>query len=106
MTQWQNCQISNIAGVKDATGDAARPTRLLNQIGERFAQLSGEDATCLPYLAAGGHGCISVVSNIAPALCAQMHEAFAKGDIARAQKLTARLCLFMMACLLRQALVL
>lgn len=79
--------IKNIAGVKDATGDAARPTRLLNLIGEEFAQLSGEDATCLPYLAAGGHGCISVVSNIAPALCAQMHEAFAKGDIERAMKI-------------------
>lgn len=80
-------KIDNIAGVKDATGDAARPTRLLNHIGEGFAQLSGEDATALPYLAAGGHGCISVVSNIAPALCAQMHEAFAKGDIARAQEI-------------------
>jgi len=79
--------IKNIAGVKDAVGDAARPTRLLNLIGEDFAQLSGEDATCLPYLAAGGHGCISVVSNIAPALCAQMHEAFAKGDIARAMEI-------------------
>ena len=80
-------KIQNIAGVKDAVGDAARPTRLLNLIGEDFAQLSGEDATCLPYLAAGGHGCISVVSNIAPALCAQMHEAFAKGDIARAMEI-------------------
>ena len=79
--------IKNIAGVKDAVGDAARPTRLLNLIGEDFAQLSGEDATCLPYLAAGGHGCISVVSNIAPALCAQMHEAFAKGDVARAMQI-------------------
>ena len=86
-TMAELAQISNIAGVKDATGDAARPTRLLNHIGEGFAQLSGEDATCLPYLAAGGHGCISVVSNIAPALCAQMHEAFAKGDIALAQKI-------------------
>ncbi|MGC6517022.1 MAG: 4-hydroxy-tetrahydrodipicolinate synthase [Candidatus Puniceispirillaceae bacterium] len=80
-------KIDGIAGVKDATGDAARPTRLLNEIGETFAQLSGEDATCLPYLAAGGHGCISVVSNIAPKLCAQMHEAFAKGDVALAQKI-------------------
>lgn len=80
-------KIENIAGVKDATADAARPTRLLNQIGDGFAQLSGEDATSLPYLAAGGHGCISVVSNIAPALCAQMHEAFAKGEVARAQEI-------------------
>ena len=86
-TMAELAQIKNIAGVKDAVGDAARPTRLLNLIGEDFAQLSGEDATCLSYLAAGGHGCISVVSNIAPALCAQMHEAFAKGDIARAMEI-------------------
>ena len=86
-TMAELAKLPNIAGVKDATGDAARPTRLLNQIGNDFAQLSGEDATALPYLAAGGHGCISVVSNIAPALCAEMHEAFAKGDIARAQEI-------------------
>ena len=83
-TMAELAKIPNIAGVKDATGDAARPTRLINHIGDDFAQLSGEDATALPYLAAGGHGCISVVSNIAPALCAEMHDAFAKGDIARA----------------------
>ena len=86
-TMAELAKMPNIAGVKDATGDAARPTRLLNHIGDDFAQLSGEDATALPYLAAGGHGCISVVSNIAPALCAEMHDAFAKGDIARAQEI-------------------
>jgi len=70
----------NIAGIKDATADCGRPTRLLNLIGDGFCQLSGEDATVLPYLAAGGHGCISVVSNIAPALCAELHTAWAKGN--------------------------
>ena len=69
----------NIAGIKDATADCARPTRLLNLIGDDFCQLSGEDATVLPYLAAGGHGCISVVSNIAPALCSELHTAWVKG---------------------------
>jgi 4-hydroxy-tetrahydrodipicolinate synthase len=38
----------------------------------------------LPYLAAGGQGCISVVSNIAPALCSQLHSAWAAGDAATA----------------------
>ncbi len=70
----------NIAGIKDATADCGRPTRLLNLIGNDFCQLSGEDATVLPYLAAGGHGCISVVSNIAPALCSELHTAWAKGN--------------------------
>jgi len=73
-------QHPNIAGIKDATADCGRPTRLLNLIGDGFCQLSGEDATVLPYLAAGGHGCISVVSNIAPALCAELHTAWVKGN--------------------------
>jgi len=80
-------QHPRIAGIKDATAECARPTHLLNIIGEDFCQLSGEDATVLPYLAAGGHGCISVVSNIAPALCAQLHEAWAKGDAETALQL-------------------
>ena len=53
-------------------------------IGPDFCQLSGEDATVLPYLAAGGQGCISVVSNIAPALCSQLHSAWVAGDAATA----------------------
>lgn len=67
-----------IAGIKDSTADCARPTKLRSLIGDDFCQLSGEDATMLPYLAAGGHGCISVVSNIAPALCAELHQAWSK----------------------------
>ena len=51
-----------IDGIKDATADISRPPRLLRLIGSGFSQLSGEDATALPYLAAGGHGCISVSS--------------------------------------------
>jgi 4-hydroxy-tetrahydrodipicolinate synthase len=70
----------NIAGVKDATADCSRPTKLKSLIGEGFCQLSGEDATVLPYLAAGGHGCISVVSNVAPALCSELHRAWVIGN--------------------------
>ena len=74
----------NIIGVKDATADVGRPTRLQNLIGSGFSQLSGEDATALPYLAAGGHGCISVTCNVAPKLLAEMHAAWAGGNVARA----------------------
>ena len=65
-----------ISGIKDATADISRPPRLLRLLGRGFSQLSGEDATALPYLAAGGHGCISVSSNIAPKLLAEMHDAW------------------------------
>ena len=75
-------EIKNIVGVKDATADLARPLVLRNKVGDDFCQLSGEDATATAFLAQGGHGCISVTSNVAPALCAQMHEAWQKGDLA------------------------
>lgn len=73
--------IKNIVGVKDATADLARPLNLLNKVGPDFCQLSGEDATATAFLAQGGHGCISVTSNAAPALCAQMHTAWQEGDM-------------------------
>jgi 4-hydroxy-tetrahydrodipicolinate synthase len=84
-------ELSNIAGVKDATGDLARVSRQRTAMGPDFIQLSGEDMTALAYNAAGGHGCISVVSNIAPALCAEMQQASLKGDYAAALKVQDRL---------------
>ncbi len=80
-----------IIGVKDATADLGRPTRLLNVINENFIQLSGEDGTALPYLAAGGHGCISVTANIAPKLLSRMHNAWIQGDIKTAQEINQKL---------------
>ena len=74
----------NIVGIKDATADCARPTQLRGLIKGAFCQFSGDDGTMLPHLAAGGHGCISVTSNIAPKLCADLHKAWAAGDWARA----------------------
>jgi 4-hydroxy-tetrahydrodipicolinate synthase len=41
----------------------------------------------LGYMAHGGHGCISVTSNVAPRLCAEFHAAWAKGDVATALKI-------------------
>ena len=80
-----------IVGVKDATADLARPTRLQNLIGEDFIQLSGEDGTALAYLAAGGSGCISVTANIAPKLLSRMHNAWKQGDISTAQEINKKL---------------
>ncbi len=84
-------ELKNIAGVKDATGDLARVSRQRAAMGTDFVQLSGEDMTALAYNAAGGHGCISVVSNIAPRLCAEMQNASLKGDFAAALKVQDRL---------------
>ena len=90
-TMAELAQSDIIVGVKDATADLARPTRLQNIIGDDFIQLSGEDGTALAYLAAGGHGCISVTANIAPNLLSQMHNAWNKGDIKTAQGINKKL---------------
>ncbi|HAX91531.1 MAG TPA: 4-hydroxy-tetrahydrodipicolinate synthase [Rhodospirillaceae bacterium] len=83
--------LPRIVGVKDATGDLGRPFKTRQLCGAEFIQLSGNDDTALPFLAQGGHGCISVVSNIAPSLCAKMHAAWKAGDVATAQKMNDRL---------------
>src|SRR6202040_3316683 len=77
-------ELKNIAGVKDATGNLARTALQRHALGPDFIQLSGEDMTALAVMAHGGHGCISVTSNVAPKLCAQMQEACLAGDYAGA----------------------
>ncbi len=80
-TMCRLAELPRIVGVKDATGDLARPLNIKNRLGDSFCQLSGNDDTATGFLAQGGHGCISVTSNIAPALCAKMHDAWAAGDL-------------------------
>jgi 4-hydroxy-tetrahydrodipicolinate synthase len=84
-------ELKNIAGVKDATANLARVSQQRHAMGPDFIQLSGEDMTALAYMAAGGHGCISVVANVAPRLCADLMEAVLKGDYAKALKVQDRL---------------
>lgn len=74
-------QLRNIAGVKDATGDVARVSKTRLAIGTKFCQMSGEDAIALALLAHGGHGCISVTSNVAPRMCSEFYTAWAARDI-------------------------
>ena len=86
-----NAAFPNISGIKDATSEVGRPPRILNALGKGFSQLSGEDATTLPYLAGGGHGAISVTSNIAPKALADMHNAWKASDVKTAQAINARM---------------
>jgi 4-hydroxy-tetrahydrodipicolinate synthase len=83
--------LKNIAGVKDATANLARVSQQRHALGPDFIQLSGEDMTALAYMAAGGHGCISVVANVAPKPCADLMSAVFKGDYAAALKIQDRL---------------
>ena len=72
-------QLRSIVGVKDSTGDIVRPVLTAQACGEEFRQFTGEDANALAFRAHGGHGAISVTANIAPKLCAAMHEAWGDG---------------------------
>jgi 4-hydroxy-tetrahydrodipicolinate synthase len=72
--------LRGVVGVKDATGDLARVCTLRARVGKTFCQLSGEDMTAVAFNAQGGVGCISVTSNIAPRLCAEVQNKTLKGD--------------------------
>jgi 4-hydroxy-tetrahydrodipicolinate synthase len=84
-------KLPNIVGVKDATCDLVRPLLTTTACGEDVCQLSGEDITTLSFLAHGGDGCISVTANVAPRRCAQMHEAWQRGDAKEALAIHLRL---------------
>ena len=76
--------LKNVVGVKDATANLARPSQQRHAMGAEFCQLSGEDATALGFMAHGGRGCISVASNVAPRLCADLQNACLAGDFKKA----------------------
>jgi 4-hydroxy-tetrahydrodipicolinate synthase len=73
-------QIPTVIGIKDATGDLSRPTSLSAALGDRLIQFSGHDSTSFGFNTMGGRGTISVVSNVAPRLCVEMHDACRAGD--------------------------
>jgi len=73
-------EFPNIVAIKEATGDLRQASRIIELCGERMNVISGDDFTVLPLLSVGGKGVISVVSNIAPALMAQLVDAYFAGD--------------------------
>lgn len=77
-------ELRNIAGVKDATANVLRVSQQRQAMGPDFNQMSGEDGTALGFMAHGGHGCISVTSNVAPRLCAEFQGACLRGDFTTA----------------------
>lgn len=77
-------KLPNIIGVKDATGDLARASQMRLMCGESFVMLSGDDPSALGYMAHGGHGCISVTANVAPASVASLFNALSVGDWGKA----------------------
>ncbi|WP_375641528.1 MULTISPECIES: 4-hydroxy-tetrahydrodipicolinate synthase [unclassified Bartonella] len=82
---------NNIIGVKDATSRIERVSEQGEKCGKDFVQLSGDDCTALGFNAHGGVGCISVSSNVAPKLCAELQAACFRGDYKTARELNDRL---------------
>jgi 4-hydroxy-tetrahydrodipicolinate synthase len=78
-------KLPNIVGIKDATGAVERMSQLRIDIAPGFSFVSGDDPTFLGYMAHGGHGVISVTSNVAPAAMVALYTAAAQGayDAAR-----------------------
>jgi 4-hydroxy-tetrahydrodipicolinate synthase len=80
-------QSSQFVGLRDATGDIARAARLRGRLPAGFRLLSGDDATAMAFIAAGGDGCISLVANIAPEHCAAMLAYGQRGRLRSARRL-------------------
>ena len=68
----------NIVAVKDARGDLAQATRIMNETGLFY--FSGDDSNLLPHLSIGAVGCISVTANIAPAAYRELIDAANRND--------------------------
>jgi 4-hydroxy-tetrahydrodipicolinate synthase len=93
-------KISNIVGIKEATGDLQRAKLLIDSATPDFAIYSGDDHSARELMLLGGHGDISVTANVAPNLMSQMCEAALKGMLIRLKLSINSYCLFMMLCLL------
>lgn len=76
--------VKNIVGIKDATGNLDRGRELIDLLGDGMVVYSGDDATAIDLILAGGKGNISVTANVAPKIMAQACEAALIGDATRA----------------------
>jgi 4-hydroxy-tetrahydrodipicolinate synthase len=83
--------VSNIVGIKEATGSLERGREVLERCGERMDLYSGDDATAMELMLAGARGVISVTANVAPRLMHQLCAAAIAGDRAGAEAVNTRL---------------
>lgn len=81
----------NITAIKDATGDLPHLVEVRRRTGDRFALLSGDDFTQVPFLLLGGHGVISVASNVVPQIMRDLVDHALEGRVRDARVLNERL---------------
>lgn len=84
-------KISNIIGIKEATGDISRVAKIKAGVSEDFDLYTGDDASAVDFILAGGHGGISVTANVAPKACHEIYKAALAGDAETARRLDAPL---------------
>ncbi|OBX05519.1 dihydrodipicolinate synthase [Gallibacterium salpingitidis] len=84
-------EIPNIVGIKEATGDVSRVQKIKKLAGEDFIVLSGDDATFLDSMKAGGEGVISVTNNVAAADMAKVCALALAGKFDEAEEINQRL---------------
>ena len=84
-------EIPNIIGIKDATGDLSVIEQLVAKCPENFLLLTGDDATAVDFLIAGGHGGISVTANVVPKELQKVYLSAIAGNIELAKNLNSKL---------------
>lgn len=84
-------KITNIIGVKEASGELDRGIKIRELCGPDFMIVSGEDCQAMESILAGGQGVISVTANVAPRLMHDMCQAALAGDREKAQELNAKI---------------
>lgn len=83
--------VPDVIGIKEATGNLKQCAEVIEECGQDFDMLSGDDFTVLPLLSVGGRGVISVISNIMPADMTEMCKAYAAGDGQKALDLSLKM---------------
>jgi 4-hydroxy-tetrahydrodipicolinate synthase len=72
--------LPNVVGIKDATADMGRASLMRLMVPDAFALITGDDPSFVGYMAHGGHGVISVTSNVAPEPMVALYRACETGD--------------------------
>jgi 4-hydroxy-tetrahydrodipicolinate synthase len=87
----QLAEVPNIVGVKEASGNLSQVCDIIRMTPRKFCVLSGEDSLFFPMMALGARGVISVTSNVAPRLMAELYDTYVIGEISRARDIHYRL---------------
>jgi 4-hydroxy-tetrahydrodipicolinate synthase len=90
-TVYRLSKITNIVGLKEATGDINRIKEINDKVNQKIDLFSGDDATSMDFIAAGGRGVISVTANVAPKLMHDMCQAALNNEVLKAKDLQSKL---------------